>query len=200
MSGDVTSNNNLNVALADLTLWLQREQIPFAVIGGVAVGVRGEPRFTADVDVVIGLDLDDAMLLIHRLHGSRFEPLFADVAEVVQTSFILPLRHVETGIKVDAAIGLSGFEQQLLARATEVELAGVVAPVATVEDLILMKLFAGRPRDSEDCEKLAQKHGVRLDWEYLSKTARQLEEALAMDLSVPLHKLRERHASDSLNQ
>lgn len=198
MSGDVT--NNLNAALADLTRWLQREQIPFAVIGGVAVGVRGEPRFTADVDVIIGLELDDALQLIHRLPGSHFEPLFAGVAEVVRTSFILPLRHVETGVKVDAAIGLSGFERQLLARATEMELAGVVAPVATVEDIVLMKLIAGRPRDTEDCEKLTQRHGIQLDWAYLSATAQQLEEALAMDLTIPLHELRERHAPDSLNR
>ncbi len=192
MSGDVT--NNLNVALADLTCWLRSEKIPFAVIGGV----RGEPRFTADVDVIIGLELDDALQLIHRLPGSHFEPLFADIAEVVRTSFILPLRHSETGVKVDAAIGLSGFERNLLARATEMELAGVVAPVATVEDIILMKLVAGRPRDAEDCEKLTQKHGIRLDWPYLSETAQQLEEALAVDLTVALHELRERHAPDSL--
>lgn len=199
MSGDVTNNNNLNTALADLTHWLQNDKIPFAVIGGVAVGVRGEPRFTADVDVIIGLELDDALQLINRLHGSHFEPLFADVAEVVRTSFILPLRHVETGVKVDAAIGLSGFEQQLLARATKIEFAGVSAPVATVEDIILMKLLAGRPRDTDDCEKLAQRHGIHLDWEYLNQTAMQLEEALAMNLTNPLQELRERYASDSLS-
>ena len=61
MSGDVT--NDLTKTLADLTTWLRREQVSFAVIGGLAVGVRGEPRFTADVDIFVGLDLDDALVV-----------------------------------------------------------------------------------------------------------------------------------------
>jgi hypothetical protein len=187
--------NDLTKTLADLTTWLRREQVSFAVIGGLAVGVRGEPRFTADVDVVVGLDLDAALQLVVRLSGSPFQPLFPDVAEVVRTSFILPLRHVDTGVRVDVAIGLSGFERQLLARAGEITIAGFTAPVATAEDLILMKLLASRPRDSDDVEKLAQKHGSNLDWDYLTTTAQQLDEALALDIVTPLQQLRQRHAS-----
>ena len=161
------------------------------------MGVRGEPRFTADVDIVVGLDLDDALQLVDRLSGSPFQPLFPDVAEVVLTSFILPLRHLATGVRVDVAIGLSGFERQLLARADEVSIAGFTAPVATAEDLILMKLLASRPRDSDDVEKLAQKHGPNLDWDYLTTTAQQLDEALALNVTTPLQQLRERHAPKS---
>lgn len=189
--------NDLTKTLADLTTWLRREEVAFAVIGGLAVGVRGEPRFTADVDVVVGLDLDDALQLLDRLSDSPFQPLFPDVAEVVRTSFILPLRHLATGVRVDVAIGLSGFERQLLARADEVTIAGFTAPVATAEDLILMKLLASRPRDTDDAEKLAQKHGPSLDWNYLIATAQQLDEALALDVTTPLQQLRDRHAPNS---
>ena len=187
--------NDLTKTLADLATWLRHEQVAFAVIGGLAVGVRGEPRFTADVDVVVGLDLDDALLLVDRLSGSPFRPLFPDVAEAVRTLFILPLRPLATGVRVDVAIGLSGFERQLLARADEVTIADFTAPVATAEDLILMKLLASRPRDTDDAEKLAQKHGPNLDWNYLNTTAQQLDEALALDVTTPLQQLRDRHAS-----
>ncbi len=189
--------NDLTKTLADLTTWLRSEQVSFAVIGGLAVGVRGEPRFTADVDVVVGLNLDDALLLVDRLSGSPFQPLFPEVAEVVRTSFLLPLRHLATSVRVDVAIGLSGFERQLLARADEITLSGFTAPIATSEDLILMKLLASRPRDIEDAEKLSQKHGSNLDWNYLITTAQQLDEALALDVTTPLQQLRERHASPS---
>ena len=116
---------------------------------------------------------------------------------MVRTSFILPLRHLATGVRVDVAIGLSGFERQLLARADEVTIAGFTAPVATAEDLILMKLLASRPRDTDDAEKLAQKHGPSLDWNYLMTTAQQLDEALALDVTTPLQQLRDRHAPNS---
>ena len=189
--------NDLTKTLSDLTTWLRHEHVSFALIGGLAVGMRGEPRFTADVDVVVGLELDDALQLVERLPASPFQPLFPDVSEVVRTSFILPLRHLATGVRVDVAIGLSGFERQLLARADEVSLAGFTVPVATSEDLILMKLLASRPRDTDDAEKLAQKQGLNLDWIYLITTARQLDEALALDVTTPLQQLRDHHAPQS---
>ena len=45
------------------------------------------------------------------------------------------LRHTVTGIKVDLAVGLTGFERQLIARAEMMDLHGVVLPVARAEDL-----------------------------------------------------------------
>ena len=44
--------------LADIADFLNLQGVPFAVIGGIAVAVRGESRFTADVDIVLGIDLE----------------------------------------------------------------------------------------------------------------------------------------------
>lgn len=40
-------------ALLDLSRWLKRDKIPFAIIGGTAVGFVGRPRTTKDVDAVV---------------------------------------------------------------------------------------------------------------------------------------------------
>ena len=71
---------------------------------------------TADVDVVVGTDVEGALRLLEVLDDSSFTPLFDGVEEVVTQAFILPLRHRATHVKVDLAIGLSGFEQQLIRR------------------------------------------------------------------------------------
>ena len=107
----------LQTTLADVARWLREEGIRFAVIGGIAATFRGEARFTSDVDVVVDVDLDEAVELLTRLPGSPFQPLFPGVEEVLRTSFLLPLRHSVTQVSVDIAIGLSGFEQQAIARA-----------------------------------------------------------------------------------
>jgi len=62
----------------------------------------------------------------------------------------LPLRHRATGVKVDCALALSGFEQQLLQRAQSLSLSGRPFPVARAEDLLVMKALAGRPQDVQE--------------------------------------------------
>jgi hypothetical protein len=179
----------LHTTLSDLADFLEQHAVPFAVIGGIAAGVHGEPRFTADVDVVIGVDVDRALTLIDALESSPFRPLFPRVAEVVRTAFILPLRHRETQIKVDLAIGLSGFEKQLIARATSTKLADRLLPVATAEDLIVLKMLAARPRDADDVVRIVARQGGTLDRKYLIETAELLQQALAQDILSPLRRL-----------
>jgi len=54
--------------------------------------------------------------------------------------------------------------ESLLAR-----LKGVAVPFATAEDLILHKLFAGRPRDLEDATTVVHRQREKLDWAYLER-------------------------------
>lgn len=188
--------NAIRTTLADTAAFLEAHSIPFAVIGGLAATVRGEPRFTADVDAVIGVDLERALELLDAVQASRFSPLFPDAAEVVRASSILPLRHRDTGTTVDLAIGLTGFERQAIARAEPVVLGGVTVPVVTAEDLLLMKVVAGRPRDTEDARRIVIRQGDRFDWAYVLEVGRQLEEAIAQDLVAQLRALREHSQED----
>jgi len=154
----------LRRTLADLAAFLQASRAPYALIGGIAVSVRGEPRFTADVDVVAAVEIKDALALLEATTGSAFEPLFADAAEVVERAYLLPLRHRTTAIKADVAIGLTGFERDLVARAVPVDLGGFSVPVASSEDLLLLKVLAGRARDIDDATSIVSKQGAAIDW------------------------------------
>ena len=183
-------NEPLQTTLADITSFLQGERMPFALIGGQATSLRGEQRVTADIDIVLAADVAQALDLVNRLDDSRFKPLFADVADVVERAFILPLRHRTTNIKVDLAIGLSGFERQAVARAELIDLAGCHIPVASSEDLIIMKLLAGRPRDEQDICGLVVAQGERLDWDYCERIATELGAALGIDLAGRIRTLR----------
>ena len=81
------------LTLVDAIAVLESRSIKFALIGGLAVSLRGQPRMTFDVDLVILADIEQALQLASELSDTPFEPLFAGVEQVVSTSFILPLRH-----------------------------------------------------------------------------------------------------------
>lgn len=115
--------------------------------------------------------------------------------EVVRKAFILPLRHTVTGVKVDMAIGLSGFERQVIARAEQTKVADCEVALAMAEDLLVMKLLAGRPRDLQDVHGIAMVQGESLDWQYCLKTAATLGEAVDQDLAAQVQSLREEYGS-----
>src|SRR5262249_33108130 len=145
---------------------------------------------TADVDVVISADVQAGIRLAETLEGTKFQPLFAGVKDVVAQTFVLPLRHRNTGVKVDVALGMSGFEQQLINRAVPVQIADFPIAVATAEDLLIMKVFAGRPKDDQDARGIATVRGHNLDWEYCLNTAAQLGEAVGQDLAGRIQTLK----------
>lgn len=184
-------NDPLQITLSDVEEFLESQQVPHALVGGLAVSLRGQPRATVDVDMVIAIDVAAALAIAGQLDSSKFCPLFDDIATVIETAFILPLRHRSTGVKVDLAIGLSGFERHLVERAERCHVAGTNVPVATAEDLVIMKCLAGRPRDEQDLEGLAIAQSESLDWNYCEQIATQLGEAVGQDLVGRVRKLRD---------
>lgn len=160
--------------LARISGSLEANDVPFMIIGGQAVLVHGEPRLTQDIDVTLGVGparLPDVLAVCETL---GLEPLPEDVPGFVQRTFVLPAREPETGIRVDLIFSTTAYESQAISRADRIEIAGQGVPFATAEDLILHKLFAGRPRDLEDAAGVVRRKGDALDWDYILRWARDL--------------------------
>lgn len=100
----------LQTTLRDLTGWLTARAIPHAIIGGVAVAVRGRERITEDIDAVIlaGDAAPAALLADAKARG--FDPRRADAAEFAIRSRVLLLVHRSDGIPVDLSLGMLQFE------------------------------------------------------------------------------------------
>lgn len=177
--------------LADAVSMLESRSIACALIGGLAVSLRGQPRMTVDVDMVIAADLDVAASLVRDLDDTPFMPLFPEVEDVVNTAFILPLRHRATGIRLDLALGMSGFERDAIGRATKVIVGAGQVPVVVVEDLLVMKALAGRPQDDIDIRGLIGLHRERIDWERCLHVATALGDAVDIDVAGRLRTARD---------
>lgn len=183
-------SNPLQQAFDEILNILEHEKIDYALIGGLAATVRGRTRVTDDIDLVVSLDPDSAMDFARNLDAESFEPLFSEFEQVVRSAFLLPLRHRKTGITLDLAIGVSGLEQQVIARATLVDIGDREIFVATASDLIVMKTLAGRPQDDIDIKGIIATQGVAIDWDYCEEVAKQLQQAVAIDLVDKIRELR----------
>ncbi|MSQ03164.1 MAG: hypothetical protein EXR71_14955 [Myxococcales bacterium] len=135
---------------------------PFAVVGGLAVSVHTEPRFTRDVDVAVGAASDaEAEALVRHLQraGYRILAVLEHAAGRMSTVRLIPPGGSEDGVVVDLLFASSGVEAELIAAAQLIEvLPGVKLPMARIGDLMALKLLsvdAKRPNDAQDLLALA---------------------------------------------
>jgi hypothetical protein len=149
---------------------LRERSIPFMLIGGQAVLLHGEPRLTLDIDITLGAAPDRLPDLLAVCDASGLDPLPEDVAAFVRETYVLPAAE-ESGIRVDFIFSTTPYEAQAIARAVTVLIGGEAVPFASAEDLLLHKLFAGRPRDLDDAAGVVRRKGEELDWDYLERWA-----------------------------
>jgi hypothetical protein len=165
--------SDLERLLAALTAELGLHQLPFMLIGGQAVLLHGSPRLTEDIDITLGADPDALPVLMKACTALGLKPLPVRVEEFVLETFVLPVRHEATHLRVDFIFSSTAYERQAIARAQQVSIAGALVPFAAPEDLIIHKLFAGRPRDVEDVRGVVRRKGEVLDWSYVERWARE---------------------------
>lgn len=159
--------------LSSLTRELAASQIPFMLIGGQAVLLHGSPRATEDIDITLGVDPSELPVVERVCATLRLVPLPQQVEAFVNETFVLPVREERTAMRIDFIFSSTAYEQQAIAHAQHVSIAGVMVPFATAEDLVLHKLFAGRPRDLEDVQGIVRRKKDELNWEYLRRWARE---------------------------
>lgn len=137
---------------------LQRLAKPYALIGGIAVVLRGYDRATQDIDALI-MDADNSVgVILDAMREQGLAPRVENPEEFAARYRVLLLQAPD-GTGIDLTMGLLPFEEEVAANATIEKLTSEIEmPTATAEDLIIMKLIAARSRDIEDARRLAELH------------------------------------------
>ena len=163
--------------LADLARGLRALGLRWFLFGAQAAILHGSARLSADVDVTVDLGTRSNRELVDALFREGFELRVADVQGFVDATRVIPLLHVSSRMPLDIVLAGPGLEEQFFARAVERRVGDALVPVVSAEDLVAMKILAGRPRDTEDVASIVRaRHD--LDVEAIRGTLRLLERAL----------------------
>ena len=165
--------SKLAAALAALQRGLDAEKKPWMCIGGVAAISQGVRRTTTDIDVAVRAEGIDLEALVRRLSRHGIRPRQPDAVAFARSSQVLLLVHSPSGVDLDVSLAWLSFEHEALAARVTVDFAGVRAPAARPEDLLIYKLFAARPQDLKDAESLLLMHRKTID---LARVRRVLEQ------------------------
>lgn len=144
----------------------------FALVGGLAVSARTEPRFTRDADIAVAVGSDtEAEALVRNLRARDYEiqalveqKAVGRLATARLTRFREPSRPV-----IDLLFASSGIENEIVEAAQEIELLPQLrVGVATTAHLIALKVLARddftRPQDIGDLRALLRvASGIEVD-------------------------------------
>ena len=145
----------------------------YCLIGGLALGTWGTVRATQDVDVLMFLDGETRQHLISVLasHGFVVDHRWAQ-ANPMLDGILTRFRH--GFCPVDLLQPRDSHERETLARRRLVELEETSVWVASPEDLLLLKIKAGRDQDFLDAVNIVTQQRESLQLDYLWNWADRL--------------------------
>lgn len=155
--------NSLETLLQRISNQLQKHEYAWALVGGLAVSIRTEPRFTRDLDLAVAVSSDsEAESLVHGLMADglhAFATVEHEKTKRLATARIAPSGNSPNGLVLDLLFASSGIEAEICGAAEQLLVfPDVSVPVARIHHLIALKLLSRddktRPQDTADLRQL----------------------------------------------
>jgi hypothetical protein len=143
----------MNSDFKDLLALLDRFGVRYLVVGGYAVMLYTEPRYTKDIDIFVGVT-DQEIESIGRAFEEFGFPMTPDLLEQLK----LPNRMISIGrapSRIDVLNELTGIDfDAAWQRRNVVSIEGLAVPFISLADLVEAKRASGRPQDLLDLRSL----------------------------------------------
>lgn len=146
---------------------LQKNNVRYAVAGGVALVLHGAVRFTADLDLIVDLEQENLKRFIHVMSELGYRPRDPVKAESLLDPVARGQWKRDKGMEVfsfvDPAQPMSLIDVFIEEKIPFAEIAkdmmpviakGITIPVVSLQHLKRLKKAAGRPQDLADIEAI----------------------------------------------
>jgi hypothetical protein len=137
----------------DFLRLLNEHHVEYLLVGGYAVGYHGYPRATADMDIWVAVDRENADRLVATLKAFGFSA--SDISSALFLTPDLVIRMGVPPVRLEIVTGISGVEfRACYSRGINDSLDGVPVRVISLVDLKANKRAAGGHKDLDDLEHL----------------------------------------------
>jgi predicted nucleotidyltransferase len=147
---------------------LNSHRVKFLIVGGHAVTFHGHPRFTADLDVWVATDPDNAARVEKVIVDFGFGKMFK-AGDFSKPGYAIQLGRKPYRIDILTSIEAVDFAAAYKKRRT-LKADGLQLPFIGLEELLVNKRATGRLHDLDDAEKLE----MRKSW--IAKSRRKAKQ------------------------
>ena len=151
---------DLHPDLIDLLTEFASSGVEYLIVGGWAVGIHSEPRYTKDLDILIGGSAENLARVVAALQHYGAPPALTEQVRTMNAG-----EFVFFGVppaRVDLLREIPGVDfAQAWTRRKTMPWQGVDVHVLGLDDLLDAKRAAGRPKDLADVRLLERVRGAR---------------------------------------
>lgn len=143
----------LHKDLREFVELLNSNEVDYLVVGAIAVSFHGFPRYTADLDVLVRSEAQNAQKILSVLLQFGFGNLDIQADDLQKAENVIQLGVHPNRIDLLTSISGVSFEQAWATR-VETEFEGLPIRFIGITELIRNKESIGRARDLGDAEEL----------------------------------------------
>lgn len=132
---------------------LNSNAVEYLIVGGYALAVHGQPRYTGDLDIWLGTDVQNVERVLKALSQFGFGSCGLTAADFQEPGAMIQLGYPPVRIDLLTAIDGVAFADAY-PRRQMVSVAGLRLPVLSLGDFKTNKRASGRPKDIADLDAL----------------------------------------------
>ncbi len=152
---------------------LNRQQVPYLLVGSFSSNYYGIPRSTKDVDIAVDFGQHSPATIVRELeHGFTLQPQVGFESVTGTTRYIIDVEGTQFKVEL-FRVGNDPHDRERFARRLEVDWLSRRVWLPTAEDVIITKLrwlsHLQRNKDYDDVLAVMSVQQSRLDWPYVER-------------------------------
>lgn len=152
---------------------LESMRINYVIVGGVAVSSWGNPRTTADLDVIVALEIENVEELCRNLHEVGFSVDRNDIEDSFKEKSHISVFDDHSRYHIDVKGVYNEFDALTIKNKVIISYEDHNLCIASAEDTLAHKLLFGGYQDMKDAESILLRQS-NLDTEYLEELCKKM--------------------------
>lgn len=120
---------------------LKKAELKYVIVGGLAAIIRGRPRTTMDIDLIIEENLVKVKIFLNHLKKNNFDVMDDQILMAFNEKTNATIFDKNSVIRLDLKIAYKKDEQEVLAQAQHIIFKGVELEIASIEQILYGKIL-----------------------------------------------------------
>jgi hypothetical protein len=149
--------------------YLNKHNVQYVIVGGIAVLAYGTPRTTMDADIIIQMDTKELKTFAEFLARNGFFSKSLDIEDAFREKSHFSAFDKDSLFRLDIKGVYNEMDERTLKNRRAINYRGMKLYLESPEDIIANKLVFGSEQDIKDADGIYMRQLPKLDMRYLEK-------------------------------